>query len=67
MLAHYAEAIDKACADRLLFATDAPFVGREKDVTYSQALDHFKTWDPDVDRRARIGRTAYQFYLDRDA
>jgi predicted TIM-barrel fold metal-dependent hydrolase len=67
MLAHYAEAIDKTCDDRLLFATDAPFVGRESDVTYSQALEHFKIWVPDADRRARIGRTAYELYFDRDA
>jgi len=67
MLARYAEAIDRTCEDRLLFATDAPFVGREDAVTYSQALEHFKVWVPDADRRARIGRTAYQLYFDRDS
>lgn len=67
MLVRYAEAIERTCEDRLLFASDAPFVGRENDVTYAQALNHFKLWVPDADHRARIGQTAYRLYFDRDS
>lgn len=42
MLAHYAQVMDKTSADPLLFATDASFIGRQDDVTYSQPLEHLK-------------------------
>ena len=48
--------------ERLLFASDWPFVGHETTVTYRQMVDSFERVVPDADTRARIGRTAARLY-----
>ncbi len=48
--------------ERLLFASDWPFVGHETKVTYRQMLDSFEQVIPDPAVRARIGRTAAKLY-----
>ena len=48
--------------ERLLFASDWPFVGHETTVTYRQMVDSFERVIPDADTRARIGRTAARLY-----
>ena len=49
--------------DRLLWGSDAPFVGYEKRVTYAGVLASFRNWVPDADHRDAIGRTALKFYF----
>ena len=48
--------------ERLLFASDWPFVGHETKVTYRQMIDSFEQVIPDPSIRARIGRTAAKLY-----
>ena len=40
--------------DRLLWASDAPFVSFEKTVTYQQTVDDFHRWVPDAALRKKI-------------
>ena len=48
--------------ERLLFASDWPFVGHESTVTYRQMVESFERVIPDAAIRARIGRTAARLY-----
>jgi predicted TIM-barrel fold metal-dependent hydrolase len=62
---------DKVAADllarvgpsRLLWGSDAPFVGYEKRVTYDRVLASYRRWAPDPATRAEIDRTAMALYL----
>lgn len=49
--------------DRLLWGSDAPFVGYEKRITYSAVLASFRSWVPDIAQRDAISRTALKFYF----
>ena len=40
--------------DRLLWASDAPFVSFEKTVTYQQTIDDFHRWVPDAALQRKI-------------
>lgn len=49
--------------DRLFWGSDAPFVGYERRVTYTQVLDSFAQWVPDPARRAEISDSGMRFYF----
>jgi len=49
--------------DRLLWGSDAPFVGYEKRITYADVLASYARWIPDAATRAQIDRTALKFYF----
>ena len=49
--------------DRLLWGSDAPFVGYEKRVTYDRVLASWYRWLPDPRLRAEIDRTALDLYF----
>ena len=49
--------------DRLLWGSDAPFVGYERRVTYADVLASYRRWVPDADKRAEICRTALKLYF----
>jgi predicted TIM-barrel fold metal-dependent hydrolase len=48
--------------ERLLFASDWPFVGHESKVSYRQMVESFAQVVPDPVTRERIGRTAARLY-----
>ena len=48
--------------ERLLFASDWPFVGHETNVTFRQMVESFERVIPDPMVRERIGRTAARLY-----
>jgi predicted TIM-barrel fold metal-dependent hydrolase len=49
--------------DRLLWGSDAPFVGYEKRLAYPDVLRTYRAWVPDAGRRAQIDRTALKLYF----
>lgn len=49
--------------DRLLWGSDAPFVGYERRVTYPDVLRTYRTWVPDPARRAEIDQTALKLFF----
>jgi len=49
--------------ERLLWGSDAPFVGYERRVTYERVLESFRRWVPDAETRAAISRTALDLYF----
>lgn len=55
--------MEKVGTDRLLWGSDAPFVGYEDRVTYDRVLESYRRWVPDVARRAEISRTAMDLYF----
>ncbi|MCW3835631.1 amidohydrolase family protein [Sphingomonas canadensis] len=55
--------IEKVGPDRLLWGSDAPFVGYEGRVTYARALECFREWVPDAAMRAEMSRTALRLYF----
>ncbi|PZU08035.1 MAG: amidohydrolase [Sphingomonas sp.] len=52
-----------AGTERLLWGSDAPFVGHEPAVRYRDVIDAFKRWVPDPRARDAISRTALKFYF----
>ncbi len=48
---------------RLLWGSDAPFVGYEKRVDYARVLQSYYRWVPDPAVRAEIDRTALDLYF----
>lgn len=58
-----AELLSKIGTDRLLWGSDAPFVGYENRVTYRDVLASYRRWLPDARRRSEIDRTALKFYF----
>lgn len=57
------ELILRVGPDRLLWGSDAPFVGYERRVTYDSVLRSFRNWVPDPAVRADISRTALRLYF----
>jgi predicted TIM-barrel fold metal-dependent hydrolase len=55
--------VERVGADRLLWGSDAPFVGYEERLSYEQVLASFTRWVPDAAQRAQIGETALRFYF----
>jgi len=55
--------LERVGTDRLLWGSDAPFVGYEQRITYAQVLESYRKWVPDAARRAEIGDTAMKLYF----
>lgn len=55
--------VDRIGADRLLWGSDAPFVGYEGRLSYADALERFRRWVPDPAMRGAISETALKFYF----
>jgi predicted TIM-barrel fold metal-dependent hydrolase len=58
-----ADLIVRVGTDRLLWGSDAPFVGYEKRVSYDRVLASYDRWLPDPRLRAEIDRTALDLYF----
>ena len=58
-----AEVLRRVGTDRLLWGSDAPFVGYEKRVGYADVLASYCRWVPDAAKRAEIDRTALQLFF----
>lgn len=58
-----AELLERIGTDRLLWGSDAPFVGYENRVSYEQVLESYSRWLPDPLKRAEICRTGLKFYF----
>ena len=58
-----ADLVARVGTDRLLWGSDAPFVGYEKRVTYDRVLASCYRWLPDPRLRAEIDRTALDLYF----
>jgi predicted TIM-barrel fold metal-dependent hydrolase len=46
--------VRKAPAERLVWASDCPFVGEEKNVDYQQMIDWLNTCVPDAATRRKV-------------
>jgi predicted TIM-barrel fold metal-dependent hydrolase len=58
------ELVRTAGPDRLMWASDCPFVGCEREVTYQQTVDWLIGCVPDPDARRKVlGETALRFYF----
>lgn len=57
------ELLSRVGPDRLLWGSDAPFVGYEKRLSYDSVLASYRRWIPDLAVRAQIDRTALKFYF----
>jgi len=57
------ELLSRVGPDRLLWGSDAPFVGYERRVSYARVLESFHKWVPDAATRANISRTALKLYF----
>ena len=55
--------VNRVGPDRLLWGSDAPFVGYEDRLSYDRVLASFQGWVPDAAMRARIGETGHAFYF----
>jgi predicted TIM-barrel fold metal-dependent hydrolase len=53
----------KVGPERLLWGSDAPFVGHEGEVTYARVVEEFHRAVPDAAMRDALGRSAYSFYF----
>jgi len=49
--------------DRIVWGSDAPFVGMEASMTYEKAVALFSEWVPSASARRQIGETAFRFYF----
>jgi predicted TIM-barrel fold metal-dependent hydrolase len=49
--------------ERLLWGSDAPFVGHEDRTSFAAALAAFERWVPDSDQRRQMSRTALKLYF----
>jgi predicted TIM-barrel fold metal-dependent hydrolase len=58
-----ADLIARVGTDRLLWGSDAPFVGYEKRVSYDRVLESYYRWVPDPRRRAEIDQTALDLHF----
>lgn len=57
------ELLARVGTDRLLWGSDAPFVGYEKRVNYENVLASYHRWVPEEIKRAEMGRTALKLYF----
>jgi predicted TIM-barrel fold metal-dependent hydrolase len=58
-----AKLLETGGPDRLLWGSDAPFVGHERDMSYAAALRLFADAVPDAATRRKISDTALRFYF----
>jgi len=58
-----ADLLARAGPERLLWGSDAPFVGYEGRVTYARALAQLQRWVPDLATRRALSDTALRFYF----
>lgn len=58
-----AELLAKVGPERLLWGSDAPFVGYEGRMTYDRALAQLDRWAPDPATRRALSDTALRFYF----
>jgi predicted TIM-barrel fold metal-dependent hydrolase len=58
-----AKLLQEAGPERLLWGSDAPFVGHEKSVTFADTLASFAEWVPDPAARRRMTDTALRLYF----
>lgn len=58
-----AKLLQEAGPERLLWGSDAPFVGHEKSLTYADTLASFAEWVPDAAARRRMTDTALRLYF----
>jgi len=49
--------------EKLLWGSDAPFVGHEHAIDYGETVALFRRWVPDADQRKAIGANGYRFYF----
>ena len=49
--------------EKLLWGSDAPFVGHEQAIDYAGTVALFRRWVPDSAARRAIGETGYKFYF----
>lgn len=55
--------LDSVGTDRLLWASDCPFVGKESDVTYQETIDWFDALLPDEESKRKVfSENALEFY-----
>ncbi|HWK42208.1 MAG TPA: amidohydrolase family protein [Croceibacterium sp.] len=57
------ELVARVGPDRLLWGSDAPFVGYEKRIGYTDVLASYRRWIPDGAIRSQIDRTALRLYF----
>jgi len=55
--------VSRVGCDRLLWGSDAPFVGYEARRTYADVLASYRRWVPEAEKRAQIDRTALKLYF----
>jgi predicted TIM-barrel fold metal-dependent hydrolase len=55
--------LQEAGPERLLWGSDAPFVGHETSLTYADTIASFAEWVPDPGARRRMTDTALQLYF----
>lgn len=48
---------------KLLWGSDAPFVGHEQAIDYARTVALFRRWVPDAGQRQAIGANGYRFYF----
>jgi len=58
-----AKLLQEAGPERLLWGSDAPFVGHERSLTYADTLANFTEWVPDASARRRMTDTALRLYF----
>ncbi len=58
-----AKLLQEAGPERLLWGSDAPFVGHESSLTYADAIASFAEWVPNPRARRRMADTALQLYF----
>src|SRR5690554_4120567 len=58
-----AELVRQVGCDRLLWGSDAPFVGYEKRIRYADVIASYRRWIPDPAMRAEIDRAALRLYF----
>lgn len=58
-----ADLVARVGTDRLLWGSDAPFVGYERRIDYDCVLESYYRWVPDPRLRAEIDRTALDLYF----
>lgn len=58
-----ARLLREAGPERLLWGSDAPFVGHEQSLTYADTLASFVEWVPDAGARRRMSDTALKLYF----
>jgi predicted TIM-barrel fold metal-dependent hydrolase len=49
--------------EKLLWGSDAPFVGHEHAIDYAGTVALFRRWVPAADERRAIGENGYRFYF----